>query len=120
MKIMTKIGGAGLIVLAVLLAACTLFQKDPVGATLYSLKIVYEDQVKSAGQAYLDKQITKEQLTEFVGGAKKFYESYQLAVNLHEANQLQNPDEKIAELRKGLDALQAALQKLILSNKEKR
>jgi len=46
--------------------------------------------------------------------AKEFYNQYTTAVVLYDAKQLPNGEQKVAELRKNLDALQLRLQALML------
>lgn len=91
-----------------------IFQSDPWGSTLYGMKATYEGMVKSLGNAYLNKQITSDQLKTHMEAAQKFYESYNMTVALYEAKNLTNPEEKIAALKSALDNLQNAVQNLLI------
>jgi hypothetical protein len=86
------------------------FQRDPVGATLLTMKDVYEASVKTAGRLYVQKQITEAQLRHFRDHANKFYAAYELAVVLHEQNLLVSGDVRLADLQKLLDAVRLTVE----------
>lgn len=102
-----------LFVLSVL-SSCTLFQNDPVGASLLSIKNSYEATVRTAGSAYINGSITREQLDKFVVEARKVYISYNALVTIHDIGSLTNPDDpKLISLRSSLDALERSILSLV-------
>jgi len=101
---------AAVMALFMALAACTLFQKDPVGASLLTIKTGYENSVRTAGRLYINRIITGEQLKAFAAEAQKFYTAYTVVVALHEAGKLPTGDAMIDQLSKGLTALEALLE----------
>jgi hypothetical protein len=79
------------------------FKTDPVGATLLTMKDLYEASVRTAGRLYVQKQISEAQLRHFRDHANKFHAAYELAVVLHEQGVLVSGDVRLANLQKLLD-----------------
>lgn len=90
------------------ITACTIFQRDPVGASLVTMRNGYESVIKESALAYNAGAINKTQLTEIVDVGTKFHESYTLAVNAHLIGDEQDSakgQEQTAALLSQLEAL---------------
>jgi len=115
-----QVFGANLVLILFLISSCStlglpnLFQSDPVGSTLFTMKTAYEGSVKSMGNAYIAGQVNDAQLKSFVVEAKKFYTSYNTVLELHKANKLEDPVGRIDALQKSLDQLQVMVQGLLI------
>ena len=95
-----------LLVILLLMSACQLYQKDPVGAALLTIKDGYEETVRTAGRLYINRFIDEAQLRLFRDQANKFYSAYNIAVDAYGKNQLVQGDSRLTQLQIGLDALQ--------------
>ena len=100
---------AWLAVCVILFASCALFQKDPVGASLLTIKEGYEASVRTAGRLYINRLIQEDELRKFRDEASKFYVAYTAVVALHEAGKLPPGDARVDQLRLGLNALETLL-----------
>lgn len=99
----------GLSMAPALMTGCStgIFQSDPVGASLFTIKSTYEASVKTAGRLYVQGQISEAQLRKFRDEANKFYKSYTAIVTLNEERKLSPGDARIANLQLAVDALEA-------------
>jgi len=88
-------------------SSCQLYQKDPVGAALLTIKDGYEETVKTAGRLYINRIIDEPQLRQFRDKANQFFATYNIAVKAYGENQLIQGDKRLTQLQIGLDALQA-------------
>lgn len=96
------------IMLALMLAAsCSLFQKDPVGASLLTIKTGYEETVKTVGRLYINGEIDEQQLRLFRTEANKFYLGYNAMVAAYGTHTLIANDAKLDQLKLGLTALES-------------
>jgi len=100
---------AAIILALALSAGCTLFQSDPVGASLYTVKTGYESSVRTAGALYLNKFIDDKQLNLFRVEATKVYNSYVAALSAHETG-MNIPSEKMDALLTAVAGLQSLAQ----------
>ena len=93
-----------------LLVSCALYQKDPIGATLLTIKDSYEATVRTAGRLYINRVIDETQLRRFRDAANKFFDAYNIAVAAHAAGNLTEGDARLDQVKLGLDALEALIQ----------
>lgn len=91
----------------------SIFQSDPTGATLLSLKDAYEASVKTAGRLYLNKQITEVQLRNFRDKANSFYAMYTSVVSAHAANKLTEEDPQVKNLKLAMAGLEALVSSFV-------
>jgi len=98
---------AGMVVLPGCATVSGIFQSDPVGASLLTMKDAYEASVHTAGRLYVQKVISEAQLRAFRDKANKFYTSYNIIVALHAETKLTENDARFKNLVAAFDALQA-------------
>lgn len=101
------------LLLGLVLVSCSApyaVKEDPVGATLFALKVSYEEIVRQAGYAYQRQEINKQELDEILAGAQKFYEGYRLAVEAHYLGQIDEASKRAEALNK----LFADLEQLVI------
>jgi len=82
-----------------------IFQSDPVGASLKTLKDTYEASVKTAGRLYVAKQISETQIRRFRDEANKFYTAYTELSTIHDIAGIKEGDVRIEQLGALLDVL---------------
>jgi hypothetical protein len=94
---------------AVVLPGCgmTIFQSDPVGASLFTIKATYESSVRTAGRLYVQGLISEAQIRKFRDEANKFYKSYTAIVTLNEERKLTDGDPRLVNLQVAVTALEA-------------
>jgi hypothetical protein len=102
---------AGMTVLPGCASVGGVFQSDPVGATLKTMKDAYESSVRTAGRLYVEKVITEAQLRRFRDEANKFYVAYTKVVAAHEEAKLSPEDPRV----KNLQLLLATVEALVAS-----
>lgn len=85
----------------------SIFETDPVGATLVTVKDAYESSVRTAGRLYVDKQITEVQLRRFRDEANKFHALYTSVVAAHSDRKLSQDDPRVANLKLAIAGLEA-------------
>lgn len=83
------------------------FESDPVGASLKTMKDAYEASVHTAGRLYVQKIISEAQLRAFRDKANKFYATYNIVVALHAETKLTETDARFKNLVVIFDAMQA-------------
>jgi hypothetical protein len=84
-----------------------IFESDPVGASLLTMKDGYEASVRTAGRLYVQGLITEAQLRNFVAKARQFHVSYTALVAVHEESKLTTDDVRFKSLTLAFNALQA-------------
>lgn len=97
----------GLGVSPVAMTGCSLsiFQSDPVGASLKTTKDTYEAAVKTAGRLYVAGQITEPQIRKIRDEANKVYKAYAELATIHEVAGVKEGDVRLAQLGSLLDVL---------------
>lgn len=98
---------AGMVVLPGCATISGVFQSDPVGASLLTMKDAYEASVHTAGRLYVQKVISEAQLRAFRDQANKFYTIYNIVVTLHAETKLTETDARFKNLVAVFNAMQA-------------
>jgi hypothetical protein len=83
------------------------FESDPVGASLVTIKASYEASVRTAGRLYIQGLITEAQLRRFRDEANKFFVTYNKVVTAHAEAKLSTDDARVKNLKLSLTALEA-------------
>lgn len=97
---------APVIVVPMVVQSCALYNSDPVGTTLLTMKDSYEASIRTAGRLYAQGLITEPQLRQVRDQGNKFYAGYQAAVAANEQRKLEPSDARLVNLRASLDALE--------------
>jgi hypothetical protein len=102
---------AGMVSGPVAMTGCSsiggVFETDPVGATLVTIKDAYESSVRTAGRLYVNKQISEAQLRQFRDEANKFHALYTAVVAEHEAQKLSPENAQFKALQLAIASLEA-------------
>jgi hypothetical protein len=85
------------------------FETDPVGASLFTMKETYEASVRTAGRLYVQKQITEKELRHFRDHAIKFHAAYELVVKAHAESKLSVEDPRVKNLKLLMASLEAVV-----------
>lgn len=94
------------LILAIGISACAIFQSDPTGASLVTMRNGYEAVIQESGRAYQAGAITQTQLAEIVGVGHKFHDAYVLASNAYLLKQEKDVDKYKLEAARLLASLQ--------------
>ena len=98
---------AGMATLSGCAAVSGIFESDPVGASLITIKASYESTVRTAGRLYVEGVISEAELRKFRDQAVKFHKNYTALVALHAEGKLTNEsDPKLTNLIVALTALE--------------
>ena len=108
---MKRLGKLRIYACLLMIYSCALFQRDPVGASLVTMRNGYESVIKESGAAYQAGAITKVQLGEIVQVGRKFYDAYVLATNAYLLQAEGEAEKQRLEAARLLAALQGLARK---------